>query len=284
MKRVKTRAVNMLPAMIAVLIAACTPKPIPIYLDEAESKPVVWSQAIPGSTTLIYLARSFSALEFQEGDSTDTDDILRQFLAEDALVILTHNGTPDTLFKVSDGFWATLSTELIPGDSYQLYAQDFFNGKTITATAQMYDAVALDTVEYAAVDTSTLDVTVRFADPPGPNWYAIHYYSSYADPLEVDDPFAAENVVETKLLSDLELEADYVAFTHRLEFLESDTFYVSLNNISPEYYDYLSQRQRGGNIYNQLVQEPINYVSNVVGGYGMFALHLPSVREVIVAE
>lgn len=282
MNRVKNLTTYILPAFILILFASCSPKPIPIYLDEIESLPVIWTQAIPSSTTLLYLSRSFSALEFQEGDSTDTEDLLQQFLTEDALVILTHNNVADTLFKVSDGIWATLSTELIPGDTYYLYAQDFLNGKSVVAETQMYPAVMLDTVTYSIIDSSSADVTIQFVDPPGANWYAVHYYSEYADPLEVDDPFAAENIVETKLLSDLEFGSSDVSFTYTLEFLESDTFFVSLNNISPEYYDYLSQRQRGGNIYNQLIQEPINYVSNVQGGFGMFALHLPSVRQVIL--
>ncbi|MDZ4823135.1 MAG: DUF4249 family protein [Flavobacteriales bacterium] len=279
-------------ACLEMFIYSCTPKPIPIYLDEIESHPVVWTQVIPNTTTLLYLSRSFSALEFQESstdttDSTGTDgleELMQQFLAEDALVILTHNNVNDTLFKVSDGIWATLSTELISGDTYQLFAQDFYNDKSITAEALMYPEVEPDSITYSIVDTATVDVMVQFIDPPGPNWYAVHFYSEYANPLEVDDPFAAENVVETELISDLEFNSSLVAISKTLEFLESDTFYVSLNNISPEYYDYLSQRQRGGTIYNQLVQEPINYVSNVQGGFGMFALHVPSVRQVILVD
>ncbi|MEN9640002.1 MAG: hypothetical protein RLZZ262_1871 [Bacteroidota bacterium] len=88
----------------------------------------------------------------------------------------------------------------------------------------------------------------------------------------------------TKLVTDLEFESNEALFSVELTELDSDTLYVSLNNISPVYFDYLGQRLRGGTIYNQLVQEPINYVTNVNGGYGMFTLHLPSLEMIIMEE
>jgi hypothetical protein len=265
-------------------LVACTPKPIPIYLDEVESLPVIWSQAIPNSTTLVYFSRSFSSLEFQENDSTSADSLISQFLVGDGLVTITHAGETDTLTQLSDGFFAGFSTELIPGDSYTLRAVDYLTGRIISATTQVYAAVSIDTVTYNLIDTNSVDLALSFVDPPGANWYAIHYYSQYANPLELDDPFAADNIVETDVLSDLELNSANVTINKSLEFLESDTLFVSLNNISQEYYDYLSQRERGGTIYNQLIQEPINYVSNIENGYGMFSLHFPSVKNVILED
>jgi hypothetical protein len=276
-------------ALLVMSVSACTPEPIPIFLDEIESQLVTWSQAIPNNTTVVYLARSFSALEYQEnGNNTDTtgndelSQLLQQFLATNALVVITHNNQPDTLFQVSDGVWASFSTELVAGDTYHLFAYDSATNKSINAETKMYAAVPLDTVLYSVVDTSTVDFQVQFQDPPGPNWYAIHFYSNYANPLVVEDPLAASNVVETYLLSDIELNSGNVTIQKTLEFLDSDTLYISLNNISEQYYNYLGQRDRGGSIYNQLIQEPINYVSNVQGGYGMFTLNAPSIRQVII--
>ena len=267
-----------------IFLESCAPKPIPIYLDDVESLPVIWSQAIPNSTTLIYFSRSFSSLEFQENDSTSADSLISQFLVTDGLVTITHAGETDTLIQVSDGFFVGFGTDLIAGDDYTLSAVDYLTGKSISATTKVYAAVPVDTVTYSLIDTSTVDLTVSFVDPPGANWYAIHYYSQYANPLELDDPFAADNVVETDVISDLELNSANVSISKTLEFIESDTLFVSLNNISQEYYDYLSQRERGGTIYNQLVQEPINYVSNIQNGFGMFSLHFPSVKTVILED
>jgi Domain of unknown function (DUF4249) len=271
-------------ALFWIFLESCSPKPIPIYLDEVESLPVIWSQAIPNSTTLIYFSRSFSSLEFQENDSTSADSLISQFLVTDGLVTITHAGETDTLIQVSDGFFVGFGTDLIAGDDYTLNALDYLTGKSISAATKVYAAVPVDTVTYSLIDTSTVDLTVSFVDPPGANWYAIHYYSQYANPLELDDPFVADNVVETDVISDLELNSANVSINKTLEFIESDTLFVSLNNISQEYYDYLSQRERGGTIYNQLVQEPINYVSNIQNGFGMFSLHFPSVKTVILEE
>src|SRR5688572_19073800 len=97
-KRTSFQGALWIVAVILLPFGSCAPEPIPIYLDEVESLPVVWSQAIPNSTTLIYLSRSFSALQFQEDDTTDAESVLQQFLAEDAFVTMTHNGSTDTLF------------------------------------------------------------------------------------------------------------------------------------------------------------------------------------------
>ena len=51
-----------------------------------------------------------------------------------------------------------------------------------------------------------------------------------------------------------------------------------MSNISPEYYKYLSIRN--DNRYNLagFASEPLNYPTNVQGGYGYFNLHVPDVR------
>lgn len=266
------------------LCTGCVPEPIPIELEEAESLPVVWSQSLPGTGAIVYLAKSFTALSYQEGDTTATDDLLAQMLISDGIVTISHGGETDTLFEVSSGVYATLSLPIVPGDNYTLRATDPATGKTVTSTTKAYDVVSIDSVGYTRIDSATARVRVYFNDPVGDNFYAVHFYSRYNNPLEVDDPLSADNTVVTKLVTDLEFESNEALFSVELTELDSDTLYVSLNNISPVYFDYLGQRLRGGTIYNQLVQEPINYVTNVNGGYGMFTLHLPSLEMIIMEE
>lgn len=262
----------------------CVPEPLSIELEEAESRPVVWSQALPGSGTIVYLAKSFTALSYQEGDSTATDELLAQMLIGNGIVTIAHAGQTDTLFEISSGVYATLSLPIVPGDTYMLRATDPSTGKTVNASTIAYDVVPIDSVGYTRIDSTTAQVKVYFNDPEGANYYAVHFYSRYTNPLEVDDPLAADNTVVTKLLTDLEFQSSQAVFDVELTELDSDTLYVSLNNISPVYFDYLGQRQRGGTIYNQLVQEPINYVTNVQGGYGMFTLHLPSLQMIVIGD
>ncbi len=261
---------------------ACVPTPIPIDLEEAESLPVVWSQALPGNGAIVYLAKSFTALSYQEGDSTDTENLLAQMLVSNGIITITHLNEVDTLLELSNGVYASLSLPIVPGDQYELNALDPSTGKRVSAITKAYEVVEIDSVSYERIDSTQTNVRVYFTDPVGSNFYAVHFYSRYNNPLEIDDPLAANNVVETKLVTDWEFQDSHAEFNVELQELDGDTLYVSLNNISPLYFDYLGQRQRGGNIYNQLVQEPINYVSNIESGYGMFTLHLPSVRMIIM--
>lgn len=284
MKNDTSAFVFIMSVLIAVLLNSCIPKPLQIELPEMESAPVVWCQIVPNNVTLIYMAKTFSALEFQEGDSTSTSDLVQQFLVQDGFVTLTHNNVTDTLIQVTDGFFASFDTELIAGDTYYLFAKDQLSGKEVSAQTTMMQKLFLDTAYVNVIDTNTVDVRYSFTDPAGPNWYAVHFYSSYSDPLALDDPFAAENVVETQLISDIEFASGQIEKSIELDFIDSDTIYVSFNNVSEEYYDYLAQRQRGGNIYNQLVQEPINYYSNVTNGYGMFSMHFPDLHTIELPE
>ena len=41
---------------------------------------------------------------------------------------------------------------------------------------------------------------------------------------------------------------------------------------------YLNLRKKSENLFSQITQEPINYPSNVQGGYGFFNTHIPDVR------
>jgi Domain of unknown function (DUF4249) len=269
---------------IGLLWTACTPKPIDIEIEEAESLPVIWSQALPETGVIVYFAKSFTALSYQEGDTASTSDLLQQMLVTDGRVVLLHNGQVDTLTALSSGVFSSVNTAIVPGDYYTLVAQDFGTGKRVESTAMAYEAVTIDSLNYQRLDSNKLKVTTHFNDPVGSNYYAIHFYARYTNPLTTDDPLAADNVVVTKLITDLEFQDSNVSFEVELEELDSDTLYVSLNNISPTYFDYLGQRLRGGNIYNQLVQEPINYVTNIEGGYGLFTLHLPSVRLLVLPD
>lgn len=46
----------------------------------------------------------------------------------------------------------------------------------------------------------------------------------------------------------------------------------------------LALREREGGFCTQVVQEPINYPANVIGGYGFFNLAIPDVEVVVVDE
>lgn len=270
--------------LISMLCGGCVPDPLPLEIEQIEPSPVIWSQAIPDQSVIVYMARTFGALEYSENNNADTSGqaLLSQVLTSNALLTLSGGGQTDTLGEISNGLYATLNANLIPGEEYTLKALDPLLNKRVEATTRMMPTVSLNNLSYTIINDTTLDVHYQFADPPGANYYAIHFYSRFNDPLEIPDPLEAGGIVKTELISDLEVGTGLINRTYRLDFLESDTLYVSLNNISETYFDYLQQRERSGNLFTQAVAEPITFLSNVTGGYGIFTLHFPDIQMLVV--
>lgn len=268
--------------LLIVTLGSCVPEPLPLEIDQLEEKPVIWSQVIGENGAILYFGRTFSALEFSDTEDTASADFLNELLVQNAEIILRGAGDVDTLFPLTNGLFLTLNATLIPGETYTITARDLDKGLSTSASAVMMPQVAIDTVTFQSIDTNTYNLRVRFTDPSGPNWYAIHFYSSYNDPLEIQDPLESTGVVRTVILSDIEYNTASIDLNQELDFLESDTVYVSLNNIDEGFYNYLQQRSRGGNLFSQAISEPITYPTNVLDGYGIFSLYRPSVKTVIL--
>jgi len=52
----------------------------------------------------------------------------------------------------------------------------------------------------------------------------------------------------------------------------------TLSNISPDYYKFLTTWKTSAQLFNQLTGEPINFPTNIKGGYGFFTTTNPDVR------
>lgn len=265
-------------------LGSCVPDPLPLEIDQLPEKPVIWSQVLGENTAIVYFGRTFSALEFSDAEDTASAEFLNELLVQNAEIILRGAGDVDTLFPLTNGLFLTADATLIPGEMYTLTARDLDHGLSTSASAVMMPQVDIDTVTYSSLDTNTYNLLVRFTDPAGPNWYAIHFYSSYNDPLEIQDPLESTGVVRTVILSDIEYNNANISLNQELDFVESDTVFVSLNNIDEGFYNYLQQRSRGGNLFSQAISEPITYPSNVLDGYGIFTLYRPSVKIVVLED
>lgn len=268
---------------------ACLPEPIPIELEQLDPAPVVWSQVTPGDVMLVYFARSFGALEFNETDSTEaTQALLSQVLVDDGLVTVSYDLETDTLLQITDGVFTSLTTPLIEGNDYLLSVEDYSNGSSATALATMMPFVDLTNVEAEILSIEDSSKTVRidysFEDLPGDTWYQVNFYSSFDDPLEIQDPTELTGLSETQILTDQTFGTTNYEGSYTLDFLTLDIVFVSINAISQGYYEYLALRERGGSFFTQVVQEPINYPTNVIGGYGFFNLAIPDVEVVVVEE
>jgi hypothetical protein len=276
----------------AIALQSCTPEPLDIELDTVEPKLVVSSQVIPNQVMIVTLSKSFSALAFseeEEGDSVPTD-LLNQILVSNATVTITYLGITDTLYGIPTvpGLYVSLQTPQFDHVEYTLEAFDPATGMSISSTASMLPFVGFDTVSTSSGTTSNLDwvdVHYEFTDPPNEdNWYMVNYYLQTNDSLQVGSPFTSGNEIPTvtQLLSDQFFENSVYSDTYRLYDLDSDTILVSVSNISKEYFDFLTLRERSTNFFTDLSKEPLNYPTNIDGGYGFFTTHHPDIEVEII--
>jgi hypothetical protein len=281
---------------IAAIIASqtgCRPKPLPIELPQADGKMVVASQIIPNTTMLITLSRSFNALT--PTDTNPGNTLLDQILVTHAMVIVKHGGSIDTLKKVAPGFYGSINTPLIENETYELFAYDSSSGKSVTATTQMQKRIKSDTA-WIELSVNKKDTTrflnLRFTDPTGVNYYMINTYrnTSFFTNL-VKNPASVFNISGNADVATYPVTDQLFSGPVHLEkielqnFQKNDTLSVTLSQISAEYYTYLVQKQRAArNGLSAFFGEPVNYSSNVNGGYGFFTAHWPDARSLIIKE
>lgn len=269
--------------MISVLFS-CRPEPLLIDIEPVEPKPVIWSQIIPENVVLVYFAKSFGALDFNEEDTTNIEqDLLDQILVNNGEIIIEHQGVDDTLIQLEQGLFVTFNTNLNVGDNYNLRARDFDLGQSVSSSATMLETVPLNSeITYELSegfgDGTNVTIDYSFLDPPGENYYQVNFYTDVNDPTEDEGELDSSVPQFYQLISDQTYNTEQIEASYDLFNVESDSIFISLSNISKGYYEYLNQRDRGGSILNQLVNEPINYTSNIENGYGFFNLTAPNIR------
>lgn len=278
-------------AGIAVMscFSSCQPDPIDIGVAPAPVKLVVTSQIIPGQIMIVGLTRSFSALS--EGGNADTisTNFLDSVLVSGAVVTVDHPGGTDTLFEILPGLYASISVLLSNYGSYTLHAYDASLDLTITATTQLLPTVSFDSVmpvfTYAQEDTN-LFIHYEITDLPNEsNYFVVNFYRLNRDSSASFDPNTYFQQGQNQLTAfDLISDSDFDQNGKLIRDRElttvgnSDTIAVTLSHITKGYYEFLTAYKRSGSLLNQLTGEPINFPSNVEGGYGYFNAHYPSVR------
>ena len=271
--------------VMCVGLVGCIPEPHDLTLEEAETKLVISSQVIPNQVMIVTVSKSFGALSFSNEEDSVTQELLDQLLVTGARVTIAYNGVTDTLWSVSGvpGVYVSVNTPQYLNTQYHLEVHDPATGLSVTSDAEMLERAFLDTI-YAdtgvVADVPYVDMTVKFQDLVGDNWYMVNIYSNENDALQQGSPFTLSDDIatETVLISDKEFSTSQIETTTRLFDWTNDTMYVSLSNISQEYYDYLNLRKKGENFFTSVVKEPISYPSNVNGGYGYFTTHYPNTR------
>ncbi len=272
---------------IVLFAMRCQPDPLDITLPEYEPSVVVASQVLPGEIMFIGLTRSFTILSSAGNDGGGDSSTFANILVDSAFVSIEHGGQVDTLFNIAPGLFASTTPLDNPGTNYNLKVIDYMLNKTATASAEMLAYVQFDTV-YPILDKGLNDTLVtihaEFTDDPSDrNFYMLNIYSReiLSNGLDLNSFFSnGENKIQsTVLYTDTELSSLNFTLDIEVEKVGSrDSIAVALSNISEGYYDFLKKREKGGNIFTELTNEPINYPSNITGGIGFFNTHFPDVE------
>ncbi len=280
---------------LSSFLASCnfSPTPIPIDVDEPEQRLVVSSFALPPQELIVTLSRTFSAL-IAQGDSLDLNNnaIQESILVDSAEVKLTYAGKTVELFKIAPGVYGSIEVERIPGASYVLSVKDFDTGLTCSAETTVLPQISLD----------TLYPTSRILPNFGDTLYSFKY--NFLDPVGTEDYFLVTYTRSNRIFEEVLTpggnlfnsgssyfnafsdkntgDGKEITFEPSSLFALGDTVLVGISNIPKQHYEFLSAYKKSGNLFSQLVSEPINLPSNVENGYGYFSMTIPSFKTVVL--
>jgi hypothetical protein len=286
-KKIFLMLLALLPA--AFVIKSCIPPPIDLgNIDPHEPRLVISSQIIPNSIMVVAVSRSFSALEGASEEDTVQQDFLDEILVDRALVVVKYMNQTDTLYRIAPGLYGSLTVLQYSYGTYELYVKDSITGLEATSTSVLLPLVPFDTINPVVTRTSTdttVSVKYQVSDPPGiSNWYVVNFFVKRTDTtsagIDMYSYFNSGNKnTYFELFTDQEFDGTVYTAETRLEDVNgTDTIAVAISNISSGYYEFLTAFKRAGSLVNQLTGEPINYPTNVQGGYGYFNTHYPDVR------
>lgn len=281
---------------VLLFISSCRPDPIDIDVPPAEERLVIASQVIPNSIMVIGLTRSFSALDAGGQDDTLQDDFLNRILVENAIVTVTHPGGVDTLYMLTPGVYASINVLLTSYGVYTVHAVDPSTGEEVTATTELLPQIQFDSIQpYISLDPITSDsaafIHYEITDFPNEeNYYVACYYRKSQDTSAFDlNNYFSQGTNELTNF-DLITEQDFdqngkLSRNQQLPTVSiNDTIACTVSHITKGYYEFLTAYKRSSSLFNQLSGEPINYPTNVMGGYGYFNTHFPDIRIFALPE
>lgn len=270
-------------SFVVTMLVSCLPPTIDIDVKPAEPQLTVCSQTIGTQGIIVGLTKSYSPLDTSGNHDTVSSDLLNKILVSNALVTITHQNITDTLVMISPGLYLNLAIQLIDHESYTLHAKDPATGKEVFSTTTLEPRVNFDTV-YPSIERTPEDTLVHFhyqlTDAFGEeNYYVVNFVKKVQgdSTFDIGSIFAQGN---NQVLSEFELIDDQAFDNGHLSkdvivrsAGHTDTVAAVVSEITKGYYEFLTAFKRAGSFFNQLTGEPINYPSNVTGGYGYFTLY-----------
>lgn len=262
-------------ALLAFVLIACLPDPLPVRnVPIPDNTVVIGSQNLPEQFLAIAVTKNFDALE--GGREDDYEALIRSLLIDSLVITVEVVGELFELQNPDSGLYVGTDVPEIPGEIYTLSFENPFNDGHVTASAELLPFIGFDSVDIF-IETNEFDTIVnvglKLQDPPGPNWYMSNVQLINED-FDYDvNPF-------TELFTDEGQDGELIEYAFRVFFRDyekGDTVFVSLANISQDYYEFLDLRGTRRPFVGSL-GEPINYPTNVENGLGYFHMHIPDVR------
>lgn len=261
------------------VFSSCIPDPLEVTnVPALQPKIVIGSQVIPGQGLMVYVTRSIGALE--AGWNSELEPLLEQIAIQDAVVVLVSDDRSDTLDHLRYGVYAGASDAIVGGKQYLLVVKSPTWGE-VTATATAPPQVFFDDVEASLYKTgfdSLASVRYSLNDPAESNWYMVNV-QKFSTTTEIDrylNPRVFTRLVRDTAFNGRRFEEEFnVIFQN---YSEGDSVLITMSNISEDYFNYLHLRNESRYSLASFASEPLNFPSNVVGGYGYFNLHIPDAR------
>lgn len=274
--------------LLVFLLASCIPDPIEVEnMPAMEPEIVVNTQLVPNEHLVVWLTKSFGALDASEGSKPE--ELLREISLNDAEVTIMGRQSFDTLRALDYGVYGGLSIPFKEGETFDLRVNSKSLGMVYASTTVMkqvnFKSVALSSY-YDFYDVLHAELTVSITDPSEENWYLINAHKIRSK----KDDFI-RNTINPESFTLLLEDKDFNGrdFTQQFEFpiedyQAGDSIAVSLWNISPEYYSFMKMRNEKHADFLDFLSEPASFPTNVVGGKGFFNLFIPDLRIMALEE
>ena len=264
---------------IGLIAIRCVPDPLAVTdIPKLQTKIVVSSQILPNQSISVFLTKSIGALD--AGRGSDVTELMNQIVLNDAMVTVTYDNRTDTLDFIGNGVYAGSNMSVEYGKSYTLHVKSPSLGEVFSSTVAPRQVLfsSVKASLYLTGYDSLAQINYGLMDPPEKNYYMINVqkFSRKQNINSLLNPRLFIHLVKDDAFNGSEFSEEFKVLFQR--YSKGDTVAVFMSSISPEYHKYLSLRN--DNRYNLagFASEPLNYPTNVQGGYGYFNLHVPDVR------
>ncbi len=264
-------------------LVSCRPKPVDIDVPQAESKLVVSSISVPDRILVINVSRSFTALEQSPTDEGSDSALLNQLFVSNCEVFLSNGQESQRLVEIGNGMYVGAEVRRLENQEYTLKVYDPSTDQQVSSKtrvppqAYLKEITAQKRYRYERYETV---VDFSFTNVSGGSRYLVNCYAN-SDEGAVYENFALRyGRSRSVLVNHPNLDETYQGQIVLSDW-DSDTIFVSLSEITTEYYQYLEARDRASSSV-PFLSEPVSLPSNVDNGYGFFTAHFPDARTVFV--